>query len=157
MEGGWEVFVVEEKTFAEINVTSNIFNSLKEDYPNFNEWFQKKQVDKLFTVTIDHELSAVLYLKLEYNEQDNKINPKMNENKKLKIGIFKVQREGMGIGQEFMRIVLTKAKENHVDEIYLTVHDKCDSHKKFIFFIEKYGFNLYGHKGQEKVFVKSLI
>lgn len=150
------MFVVEEKAFEDINVNDRIFNPLKEDYPGFNEWFDKKQKETIFTVTINEELSAVLYLKVEDNEQDDAIEPKMNVNKKLKIGTFKVQREGIGVGKEFMRIVLIKAKDNHVDEIYLTVHDKCDSHKKFIAFIEKYGFNLHGFKEREKVFVKSI-
>ena len=63
-----------------------------------------------------------------------------NENKILKISIFKVINTGKGIGTEYLRTVYKMATKIKASIIYITVYPK---YREFIKFLENNGFTPY--------------
>ena len=68
--------LIEYKKFSFINIDDPFFDSLKEDYPEFEEWFGRKSVQgEEAIVQYDEEghLQGFLYTKDESQEVDNNI------------------------------------------------------------------------------------
>ena len=55
------------KNFSDIDVTDHFFDSLRESYPEFNKWYEKKVAsdETAYCYYIDGELKDFLYLKIE--------------------------------------------------------------------------------------------
>jgi hypothetical protein len=145
------------KTFADINVNDVFFQSLKNDYPDFVSWFQKKGSQDAFVQYDENgNILGFLYLKIEENSVDD-VRPKIKANKILKVGTFKINAHGTKMGEQFIKIIMDYAINEDVDICYTTIFEK---HHTLIALVEKYGFEEYGEKGDylkpEKVFVKNM-
>lgn len=149
------MYTIERKIFADLAIQDPLFTSLKTDYPDFEVWFERKKEDDVYVVYDEEMLAAVLYLKTE-TEVDELIKPKMALCKRLKIGTFKVEKEGYGIGRCLIAFAYQEAHKRQVEELYLTVHEKRHNHHKFIAFIEREGFIQVGYKNEERVYIKPL-
>ena len=83
---------MEIKRFNEIDLNDCFFDSLKEDYPGFDTWYNKKATAKE-TAFIQKDssgnLQGFLYMKNE-DEALLDITPNMPEAKRLKVGTFKI-------------------------------------------------------------------
>lgn len=140
-----------------LDINDNFFDDLKEDYIEFEEWFNKKKDKEAYGYFENNKLLGLLVLKYEKigDEEYNDIKPKMDINNKLKISTFKVDVIHKGIGREFINIVFKQAELLHVDEIYLTLFNNNYKKKNLISFFEKYGFKFYGMKNdKELVYIK---
>ena len=77
--------------FNDVDLNDSFFDSLKDDYDEFSNWFCKKIEDeeKAFVLKDDSGIAAFLYLKDENEEivLTNSILPKMN---RIKIGTLKL-------------------------------------------------------------------
>ena len=114
----------------ELDINDKFFDSLREDYCNFNDWFKKKQDNNTMCyVTIDNgNITSLLILKIEYEDEDySNFTIPFNKSKRLKICTFKVVNKGKGIGEEFINIINREAINNNVNEIYVTIFDKYKS------------------------------
>ena len=78
---------ITHKTFNEINLEDSFFDSLREDYLGFDEWFKRKKDQDAFVQYQDGKIEGFLYLKIEENLVDD-IMPPIYANKILKIGTF---------------------------------------------------------------------
>lgn len=116
--------------FKDINLNDSFFDSLKEDYPNFSEWFKKKGEEQAFIHTNDNkEIDGFLYLKLETDETINILG---NDDesiclpaiKRLKVGTFKINAHGTKLGDLFMGKIVRFATKQDVEEVYATIFDK---------------------------------
>lgn len=143
--------------FSSISIFDSFFDSLKEDYKEFGEWFQKKadNGDMAYVLYGEQEnLVAFVYLKVE-DEAHSDIIPPMIKKIRLKIGTLKINAHGTRLGERVIKKVMDNASERGVDEIYVTVFEK---HRVLIQGLMRYGFDLYGEKntanGVEKVLVK---
>lgn len=146
--------VIEYVSFAELDLQSPFFSSLKADYDGFEKWFKKKanQGEKAYILRED-DLLGFLYLK-EEEEEDSSINPKFDKKRRLKIGTFKIEAHGTVLGERFIGILLKKMIEEGYSESYVTIFTK---HQPLINLFEKFGFTLWGKKeNNELVFVKTL-
>lgn len=124
--------IIERVQFGAINIDNEqIFDSLKENYyvnekNNFKKWFLKHSTDYCYIhKNIDGKIDAFLYLKLETDKTDNysQISRYLSKNKcrRVKIGTFKtLYSGGWNFGEALLKIAFDYAKENKVDEIYLT-------------------------------------
>lgn len=56
---------ITHKTFAEMDLQDPFFESLRADYPGFNEWFKKKSNQDAFVQYVEEKLVGFLYLKVE--------------------------------------------------------------------------------------------
>jgi len=114
---------LEIKKFAEIDIQDAFFDSLKNSYPEFNQWFAKKATGgEIAYVFFDelHKLSDFLYLKIE-NEAVSDVVPVLPERKRLKVGTFKLNARGTRRGERFMKKIMDQAIADDVDEIYVTI------------------------------------
>ncbi|MDR0733027.1 MAG: hypothetical protein LBF08_03055 [Dysgonamonadaceae bacterium] len=154
----YKVLNVHKLKFGRINLTDNFFDSLREDYVEFNKWFIKKFDEEAY-ITVNSNnghLLSFLYLKVEGKEENYiDINPAFSPKKRLKIGTFKVINNGFRLGERFMKIIFDNALKNKVDEIYVTIFDKRNEQKRLIDLLEQWGFVLWGKKNEELVYVRN--
>lgn len=156
----YKVLSVQKVDFAEVNIKDEFFDSFREDYIEFDKWFNKKADDICYVCYSEGRLTAFLFIKREdENENYSEINPPFAKKKRLKIGTFKVTANGYKIGERFLKIIFDNALQYRVDEIYVTIFDKRDEQERLIELLKLWGFNLFGIKitqnGDELVFVRS--
>ena len=126
-----------------------LFNSLRNDYADFNKWFLEKRRSDYFAYITENEngnITSFLLLKEEKYQDILGIIEKFDlkkmerKNKILRISTFKVINPGKGIGTEYLKIVYKRATKIKASIIYATVYPK---YKEFIKFLESDGFTLY--------------
>lgn len=142
--------------FKNINLADPFFNSLKEDYKEFEEWFRKKAAEKAYYYEDEKGIQAFLYLKIE-NDALTDINPPLPKKKRIKIGTLKINPHGTRLGERFIKKALDHAVVNDIKELYVTVFEK---HKPLIDLLMRYGFEHIAwkttHNGTELVLLKDL-
>ena len=60
----YRVLSVKKEFFGNINVGNDFFDSFREDYAGFNQWFNRKSDEIAYISQLDNRISAFLYLKL---------------------------------------------------------------------------------------------
>lgn len=155
----YKVLAVKMQYFGEVPLTDSFFDSFREDYLGFNNWFKKKSDEVAYVCYLNDVLSAFLYVKVEdENENYSEISPVPLKKRRLKIGTFKVTSNGFKLGERFLKIIFDNALVQRVDEIYVTIFDKSTEHERLILLFEEWGFKYHGIKrtlkGDEKVFVR---
>ena len=143
------------KRFAEIDLNDTFFDSLKEDYPGFETWFQKKSRDnsKAYVQYTNNNLQAFLYLKNESGEVLSDVTPVRPACNRMKVGTFKIDAHNTKLGERFVKKIMDAALYMKADEIYVTIFPK---HEGLIRILQRYGFNEEGRKGEELVLVKNM-
>ena len=144
------------KTFSEIDLNDSFFQSLKDDYPGFENWFNRKWDQDAFVQYDNNKVIGFLYLKVENDEVDD-VTPHICANKILKVGTFKIDAHGTKLGEQFLKVIADYAINEDVDVSYVTIYSK---HKKLIQLVEQFGFEQYGKKGtgqyEENVYLKRM-
>lgn len=146
------------KSFNEININDEFFNSLKEDYTEFEDWFNRKSIsgDKAFIQLVDNSLKGFLYLKKE-NGPINDVTPNIECTQAVKVGTFKVAPHGTRLGERFIKKSIDYAINEGIDLIYVTIFSH---HEYLLNMFLKFGFEIHGSKetanGTENVLVKIL-
>lgn len=154
----YNVLSVKQEYFGNININDSFFDSLKEDYPEFDKWFNKKANEKAYITYNGDRILSFLFLKIETKDENySDIIPAFSPKKRLKIGTFKVVSNGVRLGERFLKIIFDNALQNNVDEIYVTIFDKRDEQRRLITLLEDWGFRKYGLKGTESVYVRTFI
>lgn len=144
--------LLEYKKFSDISLEDSFFDSLKDDYPGFEEWYARKAEEYAYVLyNEDRQLLGFLYLKDESREVDDKIEPKMAVKKRLKVGTFKIDAHSSRLGERFIKKIMDKGIYEGYKEAYVTIFPK---QKPLIQLLQKYGFKEYGTKGEELVLVK---
>lgn len=158
----YKMLAVKLKNFDEVDLNSEFFDTLREDYEGrkFDNWFKRKGKEKAYVFEEKNELKGFLYVKVEFpNEPDYlKVTPNLSPKKRLKVGTFKIKRTGFRLGERFLKIIFDNARNYGVDEIYVTLfEDKRDDVKTLQELMEQWGFKKYGYKDNgETVLVKSM-
>lgn len=129
-----------------------IFESLRADYPGFDDWLQKcKKYHRVcWTVKSDGNLAALTIVKAETPAEYGP------GGKTLKVCLFKVseQHPGMRYGELLLKSVFDYAYANKYDSAYVTVFPK---HRHLVAVMENFGFTDDGErKGDELVLAKCL-
>jgi len=155
----YNVLSVKKEHFGNINLHDNFFDVFREDYPQFNRWFNSKADEPAYICKYGEELGAFLYLKIEGEKENySDIVPVLPPKKRLKIGTLKVSMIGLNISERFLKIIFDNALNQKVDEIYVTIFDTRPGQKLLIRQLEQFGFNRWGIKrtktGDELVFVR---
>lgn len=135
--------------FGELDFSDKFFDSLKTDYPGFEEWFKKK-IDEKEHVYVHYNqsgnLSGFLYLKVEHNIV-NDVDPVIEASNIVKIGTFKIESHGTRQGERFIKKAFDYCIYNKADICYVTLYSKQQG---LIKLFEKYGFINYGKKAGDK-------
>lgn len=145
---------MEIRNFSSVNLKDSFFDSLKEDYPNFENWFARKSAQgEEAIVQHDNEghLQGFLYTKDESNEVDGEIIPVMESKRRLKVGTFKIDAHKTRLGEKFIKKITDRAVYEGFEEAYVTIFPK---HENLIDLLKRYGFRDYGRKQEELVLVK---
>lgn len=146
------------KPFNQININDSFFDSLKADYIEFEDWFNRKSNsgDHAFIQLVDNNLEGFLYLKIE-NGPIHDVEPSLNVAKALKIGTFKINPHGTRLGERFIKKSLDYAINNNISVVYVTIFSH---HEYLLNMFLKFGFTIYGRKttdnGEENVLVKDI-
>lgn len=149
---------LEYKSFSQIDLSDTFFSSLKEDYCEFEDWYNRKSATGHCAYTCDWEnsLSGFLYLKVEDDSVDD-IVPPLPAMRRLKVGTFKVDAHGTRLGERFVKTILDNAVTRAIQEVYVTVFQK---HQGLINLLTQFGFYFHGtkttHNGIEQVYIKRL-
>ncbi|MCO7125159.1 hypothetical protein NIE88_05145 [Sporolactobacillus shoreicorticis] len=154
----YDVLSIRTKKFSDLDLDNPFFDTLKNDYPGFENWFIRKGNENAFVVN-DGGIQAFLYMKLEDKAEDYSIFEKpLPSELHLKIGTFKITKSGYYLGERFFRIILEHALLNDVDDIYVTIFPKREEQKKLIGFMETFGFSQYtkNRKTNELVFMRKM-
>ena len=157
----YKVLAVEKVYLGNIDVTNSFFDSFREDYHEFDKWFQRKADEIAYVCYSNQHLVGFLYVKIEGAGEDYAdMTPVLQPQKKrLKIGTLKVGLNGYRIGERFLKIVFDNALVNKVDEIYVTLFDHTPEQLRLIELLEEWGFQQYGSKatrtGVELVYTRS--
>ncbi|SRR5690606_18870527 len=150
--------IMKLKKFSEININDPFFDTLKEDYRGFVNWFNKKsEKGEEAYVLEDNGIHAFLYLKIE-SGPDYQVTPPFGDGIRVKIGTMKVNPHGTRLGERLIKKAFDYALANDIPTLYVTVFPK---HKALINLFRKYGFKEHGKKctsdGEELVFTKSFL
>ena len=159
----YKMLAVKLRKFAEINLNSAFFDTLREDYGgrDFDNWFKKKASNGENAYVFENEagIRGFLYLKIEgKSENYTDISPVLIPKKRLKVGTFKIESSGFRLGERFLKIIFDSAKKFAVDEIYITLFEKKrDNVVALKNLMEQWGFQKHGYKNNgELVLVKSM-
>ncbi len=157
----YKTLSVRKEYFGNININDPFFDSFKEDYKGFENWFNSKADETAYICQSDNnDILAFLYVKVEdENENYGDISPVLTPMHRLKIGTFKVISNGFKLGERFLKIVFDNALNNKVNEIYVTIFDSREEHERLIGLFDDWGFEYYGVRssasGDERVYVKN--
>ena len=143
----YNILAVKKADFAEVDLNDSFFDSFREDYNEFDNWFKSKFDKVCYVCYSDNNLTAFLYIKVEdETENYSEIKPAFEKKKRLKIGTLKVISNGYKIGERFLKIVFDNAIQYRVDEIYVTVFDKRPEQGQLIEMMKDWGFVKHGIK-----------
>ena len=138
--------VLDYKYLKDIDINDSFFDSLKEDYLGFSEWFLKKQKEKVkaYVQERDGKILSFLLLKIEDEKENyNDFLKPFKPARRLKISTLKDIDPDRKMGNVFVKIVEKTAMNEGVLEIYTLVFDK---HQDLIKMLEKHGFKKYTKK-----------
>ena len=144
--------IINSTNINNIPASDKIFSILKNNYINFNEWFNKIKLDctnALYTEN-DNKLTSILILK--YNEIDSQqFKEKGNI---LKIRTLLVIQKGKGIGKIYLKLIDDIARKNKINYIYLTIKI---NNNELINYMEKNGYKKYNKYNDEFVYYKEVL
>lgn len=149
------------KYLYQLNKKDDIFESLREDYLEFDNWFSKVSREHrkcwIHGYNSDTRIDGILIYKDEYNPIITK-DDKGLRGKVLKISTFKIseQMQGWKLGELFIKTVFSYANKNSHEYIYLTAQK--DKQEYLINLIEDFGFREFGRcdKNRDEVYVKKI-
>ena len=156
----YKVLAVKTVDFADVDMKDSFFDSFRDDYLEFDTWFNDKSEESCYVCNSDGNLTAFLFVKIE-SEKENYSNilPVFQPKKRLKIGTLKVTGNGYKIGERFLKTIFDNAIQYKVEEIYVTLFAKRPEQEQLIEMLEEWGFVYHGLKttknGEEKVYVRS--
>jgi hypothetical protein len=140
-----------------LDLEDPIFDTLKEEYPEFQNWFEKiasKGRRSWVYYRNDGSIGALLIYKVEDEPID--CTPSIPEKKRLKISTLKVTHVGYKIGELFIKLATDVSLNNNLSEIYLTHFTRPDD--RLIELISEFGFyKVCMNSRGEEVFIKKLI
>jgi GNAT superfamily N-acetyltransferase len=130
-------YVIEQKAY-QIDREDSIFASLREDYPKFDDWFEKccREHRDCWVLTIGEQIAGLVVRKEETHAEAETRNV---GSKILKVCTFKVREEFRGekFGELLLKQILWFAQRNSYDLVYLTAYAK---HAFLIDLLSSYGF-----------------
>lgn len=147
---------IQHEFFSKIDLKDTFFDSLRQDYPGFDSWYNKKalQDEKAYILYEENKLVCFLYLKEENPIDNTNITPPLDSTKAwMKVGTFKVIPHRTKLGERLIKRMFDFAISKNIFNLYVTAFSK---HEALINLLEQYGFKQWGKKGGELVLVKNI-
>lgn len=131
---------VERIAAANLDPSQPIFESLREDYPGFDDWLRKvasQRTSRRTWVVVDSRghYRAIAIVKLDDGH------PTIPGTRATKLSTFKVDAgsEGEKLGELLLKTVLNWAHRHRVDKLFVTVLDD-ESKQPLLHFLDAFGF-----------------
>jgi len=140
-----------------LEITDPFFNSLKNEYDEFPEWFKKvsREDRPCYVYRENGKIKALLILKVE-NEPIETNAGLIPDKKRLKICTLKVEKIGLRIGELLLKISFEFCIKNNIDGAYLTHFTKDADY--LVELIEDFGFRRVGkNRRGEAIYLKKFI
>lgn len=158
----YKIQSVRKEYFGNINLSDPFFDSFRQDYVGFDNWFARKAEETAYVCYENGNVCAFLYLKNEgKNENYSDIDPLFKPKRRLKIGTLKVTLNGYKIGERFIKIIIDNALRFKAEEVYVTIFEKTLEQQRLIRLLQEYGFCKHGTKtsgsGTESVYIKEMV
>ncbi|MFA5331070.1 MAG: hypothetical protein WC342_01715 [Methanoregula sp.] len=148
---------LKEDFMYNLDLNDPIFDRLKRDYPEFDQWFKKKAREHrkcYVSYRPDGSIGSLLIYKFEDEPID--ISPALPRKKRLKIATLKVTHVGNKIGELLLKISFDLALGEGCDEIYLTHFS--EENDRLVELITEYGFVKAGMSSRgEEIYLKKLV
>ena len=144
----YKALSVRKECFGNIDVSNRFFDTFRDAYPGFENWFSKKCDEEAYICRNEKgDMLGFLYLKTE-DEKENymDITPIFQPKRRLKVGTFKVEASGFRLGERFVKIIFDNAIERHLDEIYVTLFMDRPELRALYDLLKRWGFEEYGTK-----------
>lgn len=139
--------------FKEVNIEDEFFNSFKENYPEWEEWWKNHQNDLVCLFKENDRIISFLKLKIEYSVCNYPYKKQENIEKVLKICSFKSIKY---FDQTFIKYIFDYANAEKINVIYGTLFINEKTIKLYHLLLEN-GFNITNvHKNNEVVLTKIL-
>lgn len=147
-----------KKIVYNLDKNDAIFDSLKDEYDDFEDWFEKiSKEGRNCWVNFNEDgfIGAVLIYKIE-DEPIELETEVLTSKDRLKICTFKAVKTGYKIGELFLKLSVEYALKNNLEEIYLTHFIKPNDYLTDL--ITEYGFICVGKNKRigDEVFLKKL-
>ena len=139
-------FIKKENGFIRKYLDDIFFDSLRNDYKEFNDWYAKSETDiyKSSYYWIDNGVQAFLALKIE-NESlvlnGQEILPK---SRRLKIATIKSNPSLPGFSEFVIYQAMKMAQSENITEIYFSIIPNTDNKEKLLEISKLYGFKEIG-------------
>ena len=108
---------------SELDINDSFFDSLKADYPEFEEWYRKKAKEgkQAFAYIDEHGIGAFVMLKRGECEDIHLENKTLPKRSRLKISTLKLSEriEGIRLSEGAIGIALWNWLESDDEEIYV--------------------------------------
>lgn len=150
---------IEDIPCHKFDVNNTFFDSLRESYSGFNNWFTKKCAQSGRRAWICGSVNSINAVCIYKHEKNPVVT---NDNKKLlgsglKLCTFKVKKNGLKLGELLIKKAFDYADSNKLDFTYLTVDET--KHNHLIQLISDFGFYPFGvdEKNRDSVYVKDFI
>ena len=129
--------MLEYRQFRTVNLADPFFDSLKSDYTEFSDWFERKADAYAYVFHSDAgQIDGFLYLKEEDGPLTD-VHPPLPPAQRIKVGTLKINAHGTRLGERFLKKVFDHALYLHAEEIYVTIFEH---HQGLLNLIRRYGF-----------------
>lgn len=146
------------RKFKEVDLSDPFFDSLKHDYAEFEDWFNRKaENNALVLYNESSQIEGFLYCKFEDGPGSDTI-PLLPNTHHMKVGTFKFNPLGTRRGDRYLKKIFDYALAEGSEDIYVTVFG--EKHNYLVELFSRYGFEPYGSKttrnGTEQVLLRNL-
>ncbi|MBW7933426.1 MAG: N-acetyltransferase [Gemmatimonadaceae bacterium] len=125
------------KQFTDVALSDPFFDSLKTDYAEFSDWFNRKASEPAYVSRNESDaIDGFLYVKVESGAVAD-VSPQLPASRRLKVGTMKIVPHGTRLGERFIKKIFDHAVADNVEEVYVTVFPK---HEALIGLFRRYGF-----------------
>lgn len=148
--------ILEKINLNKINLDDSFFDSLKEDYKDFEKWFLKKKSENLEAyVKFDDNKNIKIFLMLQIkNKIEKDIKPLQTKIERIKISTFKIDEKYKykRFSEALINIIFTKMDEENINECYVSLFE--EKQNKLYKILLSWGFIETGKKDKEIVLTK---
>jgi GNAT superfamily N-acetyltransferase len=143
---------VENKACYQVNKSDPIFNTLRNDYPGFDVWWQKccAKHRNCWVVSSESNIAGIVVYNDESSVSGHDI---FGLGKVLKLCTFKVSEDYRGgrLGEQLLKQSIWYARSNNFDVVYVEAYEK---QKSLLDLFAYYGFSEHSRKESQLIIAK---
>ena len=149
---------VQDRYMYEIDKKQPFFDSLRQAYDGFDNWYQKSAEEQRKCWCIEDNNGNVVAICIYKFEENEKLTDdgEITQGKILKLCTFKVDVSARGkkLGERLLFIAFDFCVKNNIDWVYL--HTYGEEQKTLVGLCEEYGFYRLGKYKQDDVYIKPM-